>query len=721
MKSKIILVIFLVVTIISALFINSVTVNYNLESYLPSNSEIKEGIDVYYNEFGETSNAYLSFNETSITNALEMKASLLEIENIDQVIYLDDYFNALTYGIIKSQLADAQQATLDAAVGTYLAMGLSYPEIFLNIMPYFPVENQVELQKIFDGFMTEDEMLLQIVFAKTSSDTLTETAVNEIRAVFEDAGYDIHVTGAAISTIFTRTTIEKEVLIITLICVPLVLMVLLILSKSYFDIVIFGLVVGVSIIVNLGTNILLPDISFITKSMAIVLQLAISLDYVIFYINAYHNERDKLTSVDESIELAKKKTRKPILASALTTGVSFLALAFMRFTIGVDIGIVFAKAILFSLLATVFLLPILIKIFSKIIDKTRKKAKMQYNYSFISKLNKFRYFFLVLLIAVLGVSVYYQSKTDYTYGSSSFAGSVGTEYQDDLDYITEEFGYNNSVIIILPKDNLDEAALYSSLSQLEYIDGLTAGVYYKSLIADPVVLNLVTEKLYSDNYAIVQFNLLSEVEGEDAFTKYENIESILDDLGIDNSYILGETSTAYHIKDTVSFDYNLVMVIALLAVMIIIFITFKNLFLPILLPLVIETSVFLTMTILSFITGEIIFLASLIVSAILLGVTIDYAILLGKSYLTARETHPRKESIKIGVQDALPSIIISATLFSIAGMTVFLMSSIQTISQIGLILGIGAIISLIIVVIILPQMLSIFDKWICKGNIKLGE
>ena len=721
MKNKIIIIVFLIVALVSALFITRVRVNYNLESYLPINSEIKEGIDVYYDEFGETSNAYVSFNELSISKALEVKADLLEIDNVEQVIYLDEYFNEVTYGIIKSQLPDMQQAMLDGAVSGYLAQGLSYPQIFLNIMPYFPSESQAELESILESFQTEDEMLLQIVFSKTASDSLTETAVNEVREIFDTEGYDIYITGGAIGTIFTRTTIEKEVLLITIICVPLVLLVLLLLSKSYFDIIIFGIVVGISIVINLGTNILLPDISFITKSMAIVLQLAISLDYVIFYINAYHNERDKQKSVDESINLAEKKTKKPILASALTTGVSFLALIFMRFTIGFDIGIVFAKAIFISLSATILLLPVLIKIFAKAIDKTRKKAKMQYKYGFISKLNKFRYVFLVLLVVVLAGSVYFQSKTEYTYGSSSFAGSEGTEYQDDLNHVTDEFGFNNSVIIIIPKDDIDEASLYQALNQLDYIEEVSAGIYYKSLISDPLVLALVTDKLYSDNYALIQFNLLTEVEGDEAFEKYESLELLISELQIDDAYILGETSTAYHIKDTVSFDYNLVLIIALIAVMIIIFITFKNVFMPVLLPLIIETSVFLTMALLSLITGQIIFLASLIVSAILLGVTIDYAILLGKSYLTARETNSKIDSIKIGVQDALPSIIISATLFSIAGMTVYFISSIQSISQIGLILGIGAIISLINVVIILPQMLSIFDKWICKGNIKLGD
>lgn len=717
MKNKIIIGLFILCSIVAVFFISHVTVNYNLENYLPKDSEIKEGIDVYFSEFGDTSVAYIAFNEDNIKEATSVKNSIKDISGVKEVIYLDNYFNEVAYSILRDQLTTAQLAVLDPLFTSLLDSGYSYPEIFKSAITYFPDEYKTEYEAVFNRHSSEDESMFQIVFNTKSSDKETETAIEEIKQFMESEGYETYYTGNAVSTIFTKNTIEKEVLIITLICIPLVLIVLGVLSKSYFDIIIFGIVVGVSIVINLGTNIFLPDISFITKSMAIVLQLAISLDYVIFYINSYHNAKDNGEDTDAAIKLANKKTRKPILASALTTMVSFLALTFMQFTIGFDIGIVFAKAIFISLIATLILLPVLIKMFFRIIDKTRKKAKMEYRYGFISKLHKIRYVFLVLLIVILGFSVYFQSKSEYTYGSSSFAGGQGTEYTKDLEHINNEFGYNNQVIILLPRNDLDEAMLYNELSQLSYVENINAGIYYKQFITDPMVLGYITENLYSNNYALLQFNLLSDVEGEEAFGYYEELSNIAESLEKENIYIIGDTSTAYHIKDTVSFDYKLVNVIALIAIMVIIFITFRNLFMPILLPLVIETSVFLTMAILSFMMKDVSFLASLIVSAILLGVTIDYGILLGKSYLTSRQKYTKEESIKKGVMETLPSIIISASLFSIAGLTVCFASSIKTISQIGLILGMGSIISLIFIVIVLPQMLSIFDKWICKGNV----
>jgi len=721
MKKYLILIVFLLLTIGSARFISKVKVNYNLENYLPEDSEIKAGIDIYQDEFGDLSTATFSFNETDIAAALLIKEDISTLDNIAKVIFIDDFFNELTYGIIRATLTPDQQLQFDGMLAGYLGVGMNYPEAFIALINFFPTEQKTEFEAILAGFISEDEMLMKVVISADVSDPECETAIEAIKTKLSDEGYSTYFSGTAVSTLFTRNTIEKEVLIITIICIPIVLGVLLLLSRSYLDIIVFGIVVGVSVIINLGTNALLPDISFITKSMAIVLQIAISLDYVIFMINAYHRGKVDGLTTEDAIKHAKKKSMKPIIASALTTGVSFLALVFMRFSIGLDIGIVFAKAIIISLLSTVLLLPVLIEFFAKIIEKSTKKSKSLFSGKLAEKLYKFRYYFLVLLLVVLGGSIYVQTQAEYTYGSASFAGAEGTEYYEDLQHIESVFGRTNTVVIILPKDDIDEATLYTSLVELDYVDAIQAGIYYKSIIADPLVLAVVTADLYSENYAIIQFNMDSNYEGDEAFANYEEIKTIIETQEIEAAYILGETSIAYNIKDTVSFDYNLVLVIAIVAVMIIILITFKNFLMPILLPLVIETSVFFTMALLYFVNNEMVFLATLIVSAILLGVTIDYAILLSKTYMELREVEDKKTSIKRAIRDSAPSIITSATLFSISGLSISIISSITTIAQIGLIIAVGAITSLFYVLIILPQLLSIFDRWICKSHININR
>ncbi|HOO44357.1 MAG TPA: MMPL family transporter, partial [Bacillota bacterium] len=427
-----VLIVFLLITLVSALFISKVKVNYNLQNYLPKNSDIREGIDIYQSEFGDTSQAIFVFNETDLVTALSVKNDISGIEDVAKVVFIDDYFNAISYEIIHSAMSPAEQTMFDMAFANFTASGMNFQEAFISMIPYLPDTVQTQMLDTLSQYVSDEEVLMQVVFESGSSSPETETAVNEIETLLTNGGYTYHSTGSAISSIFTRNTIENEVLTITLICIPIILFVLLALSRSYFDIVLFGLVVGVSVIINLGTNVILPDISFITKSMAIVLQIAISLDYVIFMINAYHQERQSGEEVDDAIKNAKKKARKPIVASALTTGVSFLALIFMRFSIGLDIGIVFAKAIVISLLSTIFLLPVLLHYFAPLIDKTTKRTKRLFSGNFAEKLNRFKYLFLALLIIVLAGSVYVQSQTEYTYGSASFAGEEGSVYYDDL-------------------------------------------------------------------------------------------------------------------------------------------------------------------------------------------------------------------------------------------------------------------------------------------------
>ncbi len=719
MKKYGVSILFLLLTVLSAFFINQVKVNYDLQNYLPEDSDITKGIELYQEEFGDTSIALVSFDEASVATALDVKNDLLEIDHVVGVYYIDTYLNEITYTILRQNLTTAEQSQLDVTMANLIASGMTYPEAFLAIVNYLPSDYQSQFLDIRDRFIGDGEMLFQIVFDTTTSSNETETAIDSVKTALTNLGYATHFGGSAISSISTRNMIESEVLIITLICVPLILGLLLIFSRSFFDIIIFAIVIGVSIVINLGTNVLLPDISFITKSMAIVLQIAISLDYVIFMINAYHQERRTGIEPEEALKHAKKKARKPIMASALTTGVSFLALIFMRFSIGFDIGIVFAKAIVISLLSTLFLLPQLIRLFSKALDKTTKPHRELFKGNLPVKLYRFRYAFLALLIVVLAGSIYVQTKTEYTYGASSFAGTEGSTYYEDVSHINDVFGESNPVMIILPKSDVNELALYTQLSGLEYVSDLQAGIYYKSVITDPLVLAEVTQGLYSDNYALIQFNLNSSIEGDEAFGYYDNIQTVINDLGISDAYILGETAIAYNIKEVVSIDYNLVLVLAVLAVMVIILITFRNFLMPILLPLVIVTSVFFTMGVLYLFAGKMVFLANLIVSAILLGVTIDYAILLSKSYMEARANIDKTQSIKIAIRNSSPSVITSAMLFSIAGLVISVVSSIQTISEIGLIIAVGAITSLFYVLIILPQLLTIFDKWIIRSNIKI--
>ncbi len=720
MKNKITLFCFVIFVIVSGIFITQVKINYNLEKYLPDDSLISESMDVYQQEFGSSSVAYLVFNEDNIQEAIRIKGDLTLIDNVAKVLFVDDYLNPLTYSIIRSQTPQAMQPLLDDALASQMNSGKTYPEALLAISSVFPEDNRNEILETYNSYVNENEVLFQIVFDTDNSDLRTEASLEEVKQIMSDNDYEYYMKGDAVSTIFTRNTITEETTTITIIIIPIIIIILLLLSKSIFDIVLFVIVAGAAIIINLGTNAFLPEISFITQAMAIALQLAISLDYIIFMLNAYHHERSLGLDVSEAINQAKKHTKRPIIASALTTGVSFLALLVMKFTIGIDIGIVFAKGIMISLLSTLFLLPVLIKYFAKWIDKTKNKAKF-INFSwfanFAETAKKYRYVFLGFILIIITPLIILQTQDNFTYGVSSFSGAKGTSYFEDSQHIEESFGKSNTYIIIVNKSDQLEGLLYQELEELDFVEDINAGIYYKSVISDPMILDQLVQDFYSENYALLQVKVGTDTESEEAFNNFEVIQQTLNDVGFQETYILGETAVSYYLKDVIVADFALVLIVAVIAVVIIIFISFKNLLIPLVLTVIIETAVFLSMSILYLFDQNLIFLAYLIVTTILLGATIDYAILFSKRYMEERETKTKDESIRNASLQATPSIVTSAMLFIIAGLTIFFISSISSISQIGLLIALGAFVALVFVLIILPQILYIFDKFIVKSKV----
>ncbi|MDD3128798.1 MAG: MMPL family transporter [Candidatus Izemoplasmatales bacterium] len=719
MKNKVILCVFLILAIVSGILITQVKTNYDLQKYLPDDSEISESLKVYKENFGVSSTAYIAIDESDYDSALLVKSKIQDIQTVKTVIFADDILNELTYSIIRNQLTTSEQATLDTAYSALIMQGYSSTEAIYQLASYMPEPYKTEIESNYHDYISDSHTLYQVIFSQESSSKEVEEALNDIKTYLSDNNYDYSMKGEAVSTIFTKNTISSETTTITLIIIPIIFLILLLLSKSVFDILIFGIVAGISIIINLGTNVIFPDISYITQSMAIALQLAISLDYIIFMINSYHDNRSLGLSVDDSIKEATKKTKRPVIASALTTGASFLALIIMRFQIGWDIGLVFTKAIFISLISTIVLIPILLKIFAKLIDKTKRKTKI-IDFTLFARLSerwkKYRYIFLGIILIVIAPLVYLQTQNDFTYGVTSFSGSKGTSYYEESEFINDEFGENNNYVILTSKNDLLEGKLYQDLISLDFVENVDAGIYYKSVISDPMVLSQVTESFYSDDYALFNVKVKGEVESEKSFSQYEIIKDLVDDSQFSSKHVLGETTVSYYMKDIIVHDFTIVLLVAIALVILIIFFSFKNLLIPFILIAIIEIAVFVSMSLINFFDQDLVFLAYLIVTTILLGATIDYAILFSKRYMEERETHDKNESIKKASLQAAPSIITSALLFIVAGLVIFFISSITSIAQIGLLIAIGAFTSMIFVLLFLPQTLYIFDKFIVKSK-----
>ncbi len=720
MKAKIILAIFLIATIVAGILITQVNVNYDLKEYLPDDSKSVAALEIYDTQFNSGTYALLMIETESISEALSIKTDISEVEHVSQVVWLDSVLNETTFGTILANLDGLSQVFMQATMNAYLQSGLTYPEAFIELLALFPETERAVFEAQIDNYFVDGYAKMQVMLDLNQASLETGAVIDEIVNLLETADITFYLSGGVISTIFTRNTVSKEVLNITLVIIPIVLIILLLMTPAFFDLVVFAIVAAIAIILNLGTNVLLPNISFITQSMAIALQLAISLDYIIFIVNRYHKERDRGLEVDEALQLSMKKVKAPVIASALTTGVSFLALVFMRFSIGLDIGIVFFKAIFFSLLSSLILVPILIKYFAKLIDKSKHKVLMPRFGKFAKFIYKFRYVFLGFLILVIGPAYYFQSHNAFIYGDSALTSSVGSTYYEDTLAIEAEFGYDNRIIVLTEKDLAKEGIFYQTVTTDTSLplNSIQAGIYYQQTISNPQVLASYLANLYTDDYQIMVLSFDMKEESDTAKAVVDKLYLYLETAGFEDTYLIGSSPIAYEIKDVISTDYFYVTLIALFAVMVIIFIAFRNLLMPLILPLVVVASVFFTMSIPYFIGDALVFLGYLIVSTILLGATIDYAILFGKSYLELRETYNKNDSIQIAISDSAPSIMTSAIIFAASGLSIALISSVYTISQIGMQIAIGATTSLIFVLVLLPQLFYIFDRWIKKSNVK---
>lgn len=716
------LIIFLTVVLVGlSLFLMSrVVVNYDMKKYLPDDDALKEGIELHDELYGSSSYTYLVLRESSLSEGLDVLEDLLSVDHVEKIDFIDSVLNQLTYSILLASVDSATQTELNTTLATLMSSGLSFTESFYQIIMGSPdelvgsIKNEIKRYEK-DGYY---KMMIQISLPSTSAEV--KGTINQIENILEEKDADYTLIGGVMSDLFVRNAIEDEVLKITLIFIPMVLIILLLMTPSFADLIVFIVISGVAIVINLGTNIIFPDISFITQSMAIALQLAISLDYIIFIVHRYHKDREE-NEPDLAMKTTLKRVASPVIASAVTTGVSFIALAFMRFSIGVDIGLVFLKAVTLSAISSLVLGPIIIKWLDPLMSKSRHRVFIPKFGKFAKFVYKLRYVFLGLFILVIIPAYYFQSQNTFIYGESALIGSAGSSYDDDIKEMVDVFGYDNQIVILTNQDTAKEAMLYQELIARDdlHIRSIQSMIYYQSIISDPTILASFSQNFYKGGYQRMILSLDLKEEDEVTEAVIREIQDTISDLEFEKSYMIGSSPAAVSIKNVIESDYLYVTLIALGLVMVVIFFTFKNWILPIILPAVIMTSVFLAMSVPYFIGNDLAFLGYLIVSTILLGATIDYAILFTKRYIELRESMDVHLSIEHAIEDSAPSITTSALIFGIAGLSLGFISSILTIQQIGLAIALGALFGLLSVLVLLPQLILIFDKLITRSKVKM--
>ena len=674
-----ILVCFVVMLLLATYASRYVVTNFEMSKYLSDDMGSVKSLDIMKDEFGIPTSVRAMVKEVTTQDAAEMKAQIARVDGVDSVLWLDD-------------VSDIYKP--------------------LDTIP----------TKAIEQYHKDGHAMFYIYFVESDFTQRTGAALTEIEKIIESKSHEAYIFGTASSSQEVIKATDKSVSTLAMMFIPVIFIILLWSTTSWIEPFLFLLTLGAAILLNNGTNVLLGDVSFITKSMSTALQLAISMDYSIFLLHRFAEERAQGHNVELSMKNAISKSFSSILASSVTTIAGFMALLLMNFKIGTDMGLVFAKGITLSLATTLFLLPALTILFSKWIDKTHHRSLIPSMKGLGRVIYKIRYVSMFVVLIMIVPTFLGQHSNTFSYGGSSISEEVGTASYVAKQEIESVYGAFNPLILLVSADTpvkeKDLVAELEKLQAVEEIQNLTAIADDKIPVG--VLPQLVQDQFVSDSYHRLIIPLNSGEEGDVTFEAVEAIKKTAQNYYGDRYALAGTSVSLYDIKEVADEDNLKVNLVAILAVGIIIYFTFKSKLLPFLLVLSIESAVFLNMSIPYFTGYEMNFIGMLVVSSLQLGATIDYAILLTSRYLERRHTHERKEAIVLAIDDAGGSILTSGIVLTVAGFIISATSSVQTVSEIGGLIGRGTLLSVLMVFVFLPSVLVIFDRWYIGNQLKKG-
>lgn len=675
-KGKVTEKIFITLVVFSAILACFVPVNYDLTEYLPTDAPTKQGLAVMEEEFGYPGTARLMLKDVSVYEAKHYKDRVSEVEGVALVMWLDT-------------LNDVYQS-----------------DLFLN------TENMTDYYK-------ENCAVMDIIFTGSDYDKGTEKALDEIEAITGEKG---HMMGSAVQTKSLSENLIKEMGLALVLGVVMVLIILSITTTSWIEPLLFLGVMGVAIAINMGTNIFVGRISFLTFSLASILQLAIAMDYSVFLLHSFTWEREKGYEPKKAMSNALKQSVNSILSSGATTVVGFIALLFMRFSIGTDMGIVLAKGIIISVITVLVFMPILILKFYKAIDKTKHKSFLP-SFRGIGKAAYKSRIAVLVLVAVMVVPAYVaQNNNLFNYGNSALGAGEGTKAYEDQEEINALFGESNLSIAVTPRADGDsgyrEKEFTAALEKLDFVKSALSlqGVLPEG-IPESFLPGDVTKILHTDGYGRVLIYVKSSVEGDYAFQCVDQLKEVMRQYYPEGAHLVGLTGATQDIKDTITTDYSLISIISMLGVAVVIMFAFKKLLLPILLIIPIMVAIFFNMAVPYIAGGELMYIGYIIISCLQLGATVDYSILLANNYQSARETRDRKQAVIHSVSKSAAPVLTSASILTIVGYGLYFVSSTAAIADMGRLIGRGALISMLMVLFLSPALLWLFDRFVVKPKI----
>lgn len=668
---KIILIIALLLIIPSIIGIQATKINYDILSYLPGNIETVQGQKILTDEFHVGSFSIIIVDDTMPTkDILKMEDKIKEVDGVDKVVSGADL------------------------------IGTTVPTEML------PDEAKDVINK--DGTTP-----ILVTFKTGMAEGSTLDSIDKIRDI---TGEQCKVSGVSASADDVRVILNSEMATYVVVAAVLCFLVLLIALDSYAVPAFLLGGIGIAILYNMGSNTMLGQISYITKAIATVLQLGVTMDFSIFLYHSYQRAKAQYDNKEEAMAKAIEATLSSVLGSSLTTIAGFLALCTMELTLGVDIGLVMAKGVLIGLICVVTILPSTLLIFDKLIEKTKHKEVLP-KFNGLRKLavNHYRLILIVFVIVAIP-ALYGNSHLNVYYNLTSTLPDSLASVPANKE-LSDKYGMVSTQIILVDK-NMANYKVNEMLDKIDNLDGVewTLG---KSKLAgtflpDEIIPSDVKDIFESGNYQMIVVNSSYETATDDANNLVDEINSIVKQY--DNKAILaGEAPLMKDLVQVADHDFNMVNISSIAVVLIIMFIVLKSGSLPIILTAVIEFAICVNTSISCYSGQTLPFIASIVIGTIQLGATVDYAILMTNKYMDKRKTGAtKKESAEFALDNSINSIIVSAFCFCSATLGVSLISKVDIAASICTLLSRGAIISMVVVILILPAFLITFDKLICK-------
>lgn len=658
--------IFMAAVAVSAVCACLVHVNYDLSEYLPGWAPSKEGLNVMEEEFGYPGTARVMVGPVTLYEAKSYKDRISDIDGVDMVMWAD------------------------TATDIYKA------NIFIN---YDDIQD----------YYKDDYAVMDIIFEEGDSSSLTKAAINEMQKLTGDKGYFM---GSAIQNKSLNETLMREISIAMAMGVVMIALVLCLTTTSWFEPVLFLMVMGIAIIINMGTNLVLGTISFLTFSVAPILQLAVAMDYSVFLLDTFTKERETGKDSVTAITNALHKSISSIMSSGATTVIGFVVLMLMRFTIGKDLGFVLAKGIVISLITVLFLMPSLLLRWEDRIKKMEHKSIMPSFHGLGIAVHRVRYVVLIFVILLVAPAFVAQNMNSFTFGNSALGSSPGTRVYEDEQEINQRFGKSNLILAVVPNSNLvTEKELNDALEDLYYVKSVTslAGTLPDG-IPEKILPKSLTSMMHTEGYSRIMIYVKTSDESDFSFQCADEIRSMVNSYYPEGAYVTGVIPSTQDIKNIITADYNFVNLLSILGVGLVVMISFKSLVIPIVVLVPIEVAVFFNMAI-PYFTGEsMLYMGYIIVSCLQLGATVDYSILMTNNYMEAKKKYPEKaRAIKHTVSRSALSILTSGTILTIAGYGLYLVSSVAAIGGLGHLIGRGALISVLMVLFLLPVLLTLSD------------